>query len=623
MAASRQVKSAVADARQCKQAADIQAVVNDMDSHNSRGMWRGLQRLAGQRGNGAGPQMLQNSDGVLTMGAQQMADILAKQYAHTTNAQAFAENAGFDEEHKQQIEDSVATYRLAQEEGPIHLARDINEAEVEFHCRSLHNCKSPSPIDDVNNELLKYGGAPIYHALTTLFNMQFEAEHKAQTPGVIIPLYKKDDPTVAVNYRPITLGSTLDKLYNTILNSRICRHLEGSNELHDAQHGFRAGRSAVDNIFMLTQIINARKHQKHDTYMLFLDIEKAYDSVWRAGLLYHLWNKGITGRMFRVLAQMTDHPSSMVFHKGTYSAAFAPGMGWEQGDTLATTMFNVHIDAVLQHVWAEHPGVSIPATGQGLGKMVALMYADDLGALAGSAEDLTTLITAVRTALTKWRLKASVKPGDGSKTAVMVIKGTRQTRRTAAVAPHNHTWLWGSIEIPQVSSYRYLGAWLASTGKWDEHITKRMQKASNAAAAQHKIMAQSKLPWHLRHLTLTSVVQPVLTYACQVWCRATRTMRGQLDTWQFANVKRTFHCPSTTAHACIQQELGITPLHVACDMWTLCYWHHLRQLSEDRLLLQVFKSWTGNANPWLQNINKLRSEGSHGHPGQVPPAACH
>ena len=167
---------------------------------------------------------------------------------------------------------------------------------------------------------------------------------------------------------------------------------------------------------MLAQIINARKHNKQDTFLFFLDIEKAYDSVWRSGLLYHLWDKGLTGKMFRVLAQMTDHPSSMVLHKTAFSHPFQPGMGWEQGDTLATTMFNVHIDAVLQHVWAEHPGVHGPsamATQQN-NKLVALMYADDLGGVASSPQELDTLVQSIRTALTKWRLKASVKVGDGS-----------------------------------------------------------------------------------------------------------------------------------------------------------------------------------------------------------------
>jgi hypothetical protein len=384
------------------------------------------------------------------------------------------------------------------------------------------------------------------------------------------------------------------------------QHLESNGKLHDAQHGFRPNRSAIDNIFMLTQVINARKYSKQDTYLLFLDIEKAYDSVWRAGLLYHLWNKGITGKMFRTLAQMTDNPSSMVFHKDAFSAAFQPGMGWEQGDTLATTMFNVHIDAVLQHVWAEHAGVPVPSTldnGQD-SKLVALMYADDLAGVASSPTDLNALVQSIRAALTTWRLKASVKPGDGSKTAIMVIKASNaRTVNTTA-----HTWSWGNVQIPQVDTYRYLGAHLSHTGKWEEHITKRMSKASAAAGAQHGIMGQNKLPWHLRHLTLTSVVQPVMTYACQVWGRCTKTQRSRLDTWQTDIVKRMVHCPATTSTACLQQELGILPVHMACDIWTLCYWHRLRKMSSDRILQQIFSAWTDAHNPWQQNINKLIQE---------------
>jgi hypothetical protein len=395
-------------------------------------------------------------------------------------------------------------------------------------------------------------------------------------------------------------------LYNSVLNARIIAHLESTSSLHDAQHGFRSNRSAIDNIFMLTQTINARKRDKLDTYMLFLDIEKAYDSVWRAGLLYHLWAKGVTGRMFRVLAQMTDNPASMVMHKGAFSDKFQPGMGWEQGDTLATTMFNVHIDAVLQHVWDEHPGVPIPSnTPNQAGKLVALMYADDLAGLAGSVEELTTLIASTRAALTLWRLKASVKPGDGSKTAVMVVQHT-QSRRQPVTA--QHAWHWGQVEIPQVSAYKYLGAWLHNKGDWEEHITKRMHKANAAAGAQHTVMAQRQLPWRLRHLVLTTAVQPVLTHACQVWNKCTQAQRQRLDAWQIDLVRRIVHCQPTTSTACLQQELGIIPLHVSCDMWMLCYWHRLRTMPTDRLLHQVFTAWTGAHNPWQQTVNKLITE---------------
>jgi hypothetical protein len=230
------------------------------------------------------------------------------------------------------------------------------------------------------------------------------------------------------------------------------------------------------------------------------------------------------------------------------------------------------------------------------------MYADDMGALAHSPSALQTLIDSIHAALTKWRLKASVKAGDGSKTAVMVVKsGSRQPQA-------NHTWTWGDVPIPQVASYKYLGAWVSQTGQWTEHITKRMLKADAAANAQHKIMQQTKLPWYLRNLTMTAVVQPVLTYACQVWSRSTCILRKQLDSWQLHQYRRMTHCPPTTSAICLQQELGITPLHMACDMWTLAYWHHLRCLHTDRLLQRVYTAWQGAANPWQKHVNNIITE---------------
>lgn len=50
------------------------------------------------------------------------------------------------------------------------------------------------------------------------------------------------------------------------------------------------------------------------------------------------------------------------------------------------------------------------------------------------------------------------------------------------------------------------------------------------------------------------------------------------------------------------------PLHMSCDLWQLTYWQHLRTLTTDRLLHQVYAAWAGASNPWLQNIHKLLAE---------------
>jgi hypothetical protein len=606
--AQHSLKQKVAAARASHQTTLVQSVYACKEANDGKGMWAAMKAIAGTLKKSSGPAALKqpNSSGLITCD-KDIADTLARHYEQVSTSHINNQGAGFDEQHKQRIETDVHNYRNTQScaESDDTMSMPIDPEEVACQSHKLHNNRSPSPLDSVTNELLKYGGSALHNALALFFNLQFTQETKARTCGVITPIYKKNDPTEPANYRPITLGSAIDKLYNLVLNERLTTHLEQNNMLHDAQQGFRAGRSVIDNIFMLRTCIDARRQHKLDTYILFLDIEKAYDKVWRAGLLWHLWNKGVTGKMFRVLANMTDTTPCMVMHNGALSRAVHPDLGWEQGDTLATTMFNVFVDGVLQHVWEHHPGVPVPATSTA-SKLVALMYADDLAGLAATAPELQALIDHTRAALLKWRLKASVNHTDTSKTATMIIKGQKTRGRTPTqVAPH---FTWGGATIPIVDMYKYLGVYITADGKWDTHMTKRTATATDSARAEAKVLGNMRLPIRLRKLTLTTVVQPALTHAAQVWARPTTTMRTRLNAWQMATAAQYLHCPATACHICLQQDLGLTPLHVTCETLAMRYWFHLQQISHDRLLYVVANAWTGKANPWQQSIRKIMQE---------------
>ena len=606
------LKTAVNRAREEHTSRIITQIHSCKKDNDGKGMWAGLKTLAGTRQvKSTGPAALQNPAGPgLLTNDQDVSDTLATHYERVSSTTSHYAAAPFDPQHRAQIEAQVAQYRTQRTDptdAPATLSEGIASSEVKEQCMRLNNNKAPSPFDCVHNELLKYGGEGLHDAMTALFNLQFKLEVKAKTCGVITPIYKRGDPTDPKNFRPITLGSAIDKLYNLVLNDRICKCLEENNKLHDAQQGFRPGRSAVDNIFMLKTCLDARCQRKLDTYLLFVDIEKAYDTVWRAGLLWHLWQKGVQGKMFRVLAQMLDHTPSVVMHNGAYSHVINPDMGWEQGDTLATTMFNVFIDSVLQHVWAEHAGVPIPSTADDHAKLVALMYADDMVGFAVDAPEMQALIDCTRTVLNKWQLRASVNPSDASKTAVLKVRGGPKAARISAAARGvgpQARFTWGDIVVPNVKMYKYLGVWVHETNTWDEHFRLRKQSAAKAAGAHHKIMTQVRLPVHLRKLTLTTVVQPVLTYAAQVWAQP--SLRRDLDSWQMGLATRAFHCPSTTSHLCLQQEIGLCPLHITCETLAIRYWHHLQQVTADRLLHTVSKAWpAGKCNPWATNMSKL------------------
>jgi hypothetical protein len=609
------LKQAVADARQEYTDRLVAEVTSCRKGNDGKGMWKALKALAGSQNQRTGPSALRNPNGAgLITDAKGMCDILADHYEKVSSTSTHYQNSEFDTQHRATVEAQVQGFLQSSrnEEGPIGLSQPIAREEVQAQCHRLNNNKAPSPLDNIYNELLKYGGEDLAGHLASFFQMQFEFEMKAKTCGVITPIYKKADPTEPKNYRPITLGSAIDKLYNSVLNARILTFLEDIDQLHDGQQGFRPDRSSIDNIYMLKTCLDARCQKKLDTYLLFVDIEKAYDTVWRAGLLWHLWHKGITGKMFRVLADMIDDTPSMVMYQGAFSRVMHPDMGWEQGDTLATTMFNVFIDSVLHHVWEKHEGIPVPVgPGEAPAKLTALLYADDLVGATATPEAMQRLANETRAALTKWQLRASVSPTDTSKTAILkVLGGCTSARRSTAkrLAPPSDIYKWGDITIPQVNSYKYLGVTLNNTNTWDAHFAARMQSGNKAASANHKVLTQVKLPIHLRKLTLTAVVQPVVTYAAQVWAQPTQTLRKQLDSWQMTLATRTFRCQSRTSHNCLQQELGLFPLHVTCDTLAIRYWHHLENVPSNRLLHKIHTAWGGKFHPWGQSMQRLLAQ---------------
>ena len=92
--------------------------------------------------------------------------------------------------------------------------------------------------------------------------------------GIIVPLYKKNDPLDVNNYRGITLVSCFSKIFTAILNKRISCWAENNDILSDAQFGFRRGRSTVDAIFVLNAAISKFLNENKRLACAFIDFKK-------------------------------------------------------------------------------------------------------------------------------------------------------------------------------------------------------------------------------------------------------------------------------------------------------------------------------------------------------------
>ena len=97
------------------------------------------------------------------------------------------------------------------------------------------------------------------------------------------------------NYRAITLNSCLGKMFCTILNQRLNPLLESENIFCKEQAGFRTNHRTTDHIFILKKIVRTYVSQNKHLYTCFVDFSKAFDSIWRKGLIEKLTKLGING----------------------------------------------------------------------------------------------------------------------------------------------------------------------------------------------------------------------------------------------------------------------------------------------------------------------------------------
>ena len=108
--------------------------------------------------------------------------------------------------------------------------------------------------------------------------------------------------STAKNYRPVSLLSVVSKVFKKLVNNRIVDQLERCGLFSDFQYGFRSSRSTADILTVVSDRITRAFNRSEATRAMALDISKAFDRVWHAGLLYRLTSYGFSGQVFGLIS---------------------------------------------------------------------------------------------------------------------------------------------------------------------------------------------------------------------------------------------------------------------------------------------------------------------------------
>ncbi|KZS04645.1 Uncharacterized protein APZ42_032370 [Daphnia magna] len=228
----------------------------------------------------------------------------------------------------------------------INLPNTLNDritSEEQERALPKSKIKAMGP-DLIHNEMIRNLSSPNKLHLLHLFNGLLTNAHVPSLwkQSIVIPLLKpgkpRENPT---SYRPVSLTSCLSKTMERIIANRLHWFLETKGKINKIQAGFRRGCSTMDHIIQLETDIVTSFSQKKSTVAVFLDIEKAYDSIWIQGLLFKMASMGITGAILAWLKNFVTGRSMSVRIGDQESSHKSISNGVPQGAVISPILFNI------------------------------------------------------------------------------------------------------------------------------------------------------------------------------------------------------------------------------------------------------------------------------------------
>ena len=477
--------------------------------------------------------------------------------------------AAMQEEQMEQEQPRATPLTAAQTEAARALNCPITLDEVSLSVRRLLSGKAPG-CDGVVSEVLKNGGAAMNKALLELCTLMFQ---RSDVPmdwlrGVVVPIHKDGDAQLPANYRPITLLSIVGKVYTGVLQCRLMEWSEANGILVEEQGGFRPGRGCPEQLYALTELIHLRRLRKQRTFACFIDIRKAYDTVWHDGLKLRLLECGIHGAMYRALCSLYSACESTVRLRGEagFTEFFPIETGVRQGCILSPLLYSIFINGLAVLLKAQGIGAGIDAAGER--KLCVLLYADDIVLLADDADDLEELMDCVREYAHMWRFDVN-----------HAKCGAMRFNVAGCKLPSTPPLPIGDKRIPWISVYKYLGVELRNgPGRPYKLYHRRMLAAARGAAGRIAGMGMysGKLPVPLGVQVYQALVRPLLEYAAEVWSANTPWPAAEL--LQLRMAKRILQCPIRTTGVAAMGELGWLSMEARHQQLRVGFWSKILRM---------------------------------------------
>ena len=360
------------------------------------------------------------------------------------------------------------------------------------------------------------------------------------------------------SYRPISITSNLGKIFERLINKRLTTFLEINGCIDEIQCGNMKGRSTEDHLVRLETEIRKSFAMNQHFISVFFDIEKAYDTAWRYGILRDIEQMGIKGRLAKIIGKFLNRRSFKVKIGDQVSEEKFPERGIPQGSVISPNLFIIKINSLAKVIPKEE-------------SYHASLFVDDFQA-GYHHQDIKIAITKTQQIINKVHLWASL---NGFKISPEKTKVVHFTVNSGIWLDLNFTM--DKRKITTDSKVTFLGMIWDSKLNWKQHITALRAKVAKMTGIIKSITSQE---WGGDQKTIINLyrtfIRSRIDYGSIVYSSASKTDLATLNSVSNDLLRMATGTFKSTPTESIQVIANEMPLELRREKLTLKYFYKVK-----------------------------------------------